>query len=71
MPLDKFVLIIVCVIAAAGATIWLATLIFAALSIPFGGLVLIPAALVGYVVFRIIAERVGNETEDHYDEMDN
>ncbi|QYX55666.1 hypothetical protein K1T73_11260 [Roseovarius sp. SCSIO 43702] len=70
MPLDRIVLIIVCVTAAAGATVWLATLLIAAIELPFGWVVLIPAALVGYVVFRVIAERVGNAEEDHYDNMD-
>ena len=70
MPLDKFVLIIVCVIAAAAATIWLVALGAAALNLPFGWLGIIPAALVGYVAFRVIAERVGNAEEDHYDRMD-
>ncbi len=70
MPLDKFVLILVCVIAAAGATVWLGVMLTAAIQIPFGWLVLIPAALIGYIVFRVIAERVGNAEEDHYDKMD-
>lgn len=70
MPLDKLVLILVCVIAAAAATIWLGTLLAAAVNLPFGWLVLVPAALVAYVVFRVIAERVGNAEDDHYDKMD-
>lgn len=71
MPLDKLVLIIVIVIAAAGATIWLAGVVAAAINLPFGWLGLIPAVLVGYVVYRIIAERVGNAEEDHYDNFEN
>lgn len=70
MPLDKFVLILVCVIAAAAAAVWIAVLLTAAIEIPFGWLGLIPAALVAYVVFRVISERVGNAEEDHYDKMD-
>lgn len=71
MPLDKLVLVIACVLIAACATIWISTLVLAAFSVPFAALALIPAALVGYVVFRVIAERVGNAEEDHYDKMDN
>ncbi len=71
MPLDKFVLIIVCVMVAAGVTVWLGALLFASLEVPGVGIVLIPAALIGYVVWRVIAERVGNAQEDHYDGMDN
>lgn len=70
MPLDKLVLIIVCVVAAAGVTVWLGVLLAAAVNVPFGWLALIPAALIGYVVFRVIAERVGNAEDDHYDRMD-
>ena len=71
MPLDKLVLIIVIVLAAAGATVWLAGLIAAAINLPFGWLGFVPAALVGYIAFRVIAERVGNAEEDHYDKMEN
>lgn len=71
MPIDKFVLIIVVIFAAAGATLWLAGVIAAAISIPFGWLGIIPSVLVGYVAFRVIAERVGNDQEDHYDNMEN
>ena len=70
MPLDKFVLILVCVIAAAGATVWLAALVQAALDAPFGWFGLLPAALAAYLVYRVVAERVGNAEEDHYDRMD-
>lgn len=70
MPLDKFVLIVVCVIAAACATLWLSSLILVAAEIPYGWLGLIPAAPVAYVVWRVIAERVGNAEDTHYDEMD-
>ncbi len=70
MPIDKLVLILVVVIAAAGATIWLGIMIAAAIQVPFGWLILIPAALIGYIVFRVLAERIGNAEEDHYDKMD-
>jgi hypothetical protein len=71
MPLDKFVLILVCVVAAAGVTVWVSSLILIAVEIPFGWLSLIPAALAGYVVWRVIAERVGSAEDTHYDNMDN
>jgi len=70
MSLDKLVLILVIVIAAAGATVWLGLLVATSFQLPFGWLTLLPAALVGYVLFRVISERVGNEEEDHYDKMD-
>ncbi len=69
MPLDKLVLIIVSIVAAAAATVWLGVLVMTAFELPFGWLAVIPAVLVGYVVFRVIMERVGNAEEDHYDGM--
>lgn len=69
MPIDRLVLIIVCVIAAAGATVWLIATLGAALTVPFGWLLVIPVALIAYVLIRIILERVGNREDDHYDGM--
>ena len=71
MPLEKLVLILVVVIGAAGVTVWLATLAFAALQFgPPVRLVFIPAALVGYVVWRVVADRLGNAEDDHYDRIE-
>ncbi len=70
MPIDKLVLIIFCVLVAAAATIWVTGLVMAALNVPWGWLGFVPTALVAYVVYRVIAERVGNAEEDHYDRMD-
>jgi len=70
MPLDKLVLILMIVIIAAGVTVWLGTLAVAAFQ--FGGpgwLVFVPAALVAYVVWRVIADRIGNAEDDHYDRI--
>lgn len=70
MPLDKFVLILVIVVAAAGLTVWLAAMAFAAFEVPGAGLAFIPALLVGYVVWRVIAERMRNAEDDHYDRIE-
>lgn len=70
MPLDKFVLILVAVIAAAGLTIWLATLVAASVAMPLGWAMLVPALLVAYVLWRVIAERRANKEDDHYDRID-
>ncbi len=70
MPLDKLVLILVIVIAAAGVTVWLGALLLASFQIPGAGLALIPAALVAYIVWRVIADRLGNAEDDHYDEIE-
>ncbi|PRX32748.1 hypothetical protein SAMN05216257_10628 [Meinhardsimonia xiamenensis] len=71
MPLDRLVLIIVIVLVAAAVTVWLGALIFAAFEV--GGavwLALIPAALVGYIVWRVIAERLSNSEDDRYDRIE-
>ena len=70
MPLDRLVLIIVCILAGAIATLWVTALLLSALQLPFGWLALIPAGLVGFVIFKVIAQRVGNAEEDHYDRME-
>ena len=71
MPLDKFVLILVSVVAAAAVTVWVGTLVMASLQVPVAGwLMFIPAMLVGYVVWRVIADRLGNSEDDHYDSIE-
>ncbi|MAM61120.1 hypothetical protein [Maritimibacter sp. UBA3975] len=70
MPLDKFVLILVVVIAAAGLTVWAGTLIAASIQWPAGWLAVIPAALVGYIVWRVVADRLTNTEDDHYDRIE-
>ncbi|GKY87991.1 hypothetical protein [Sinisalibacter aestuarii] len=70
MPLDKLVLILVVVIAAAAATVWIGMIVAAMIEVPLGWMVAIPAALVAYIVWRVIAERIGNDEDDHYDGID-
>ena len=70
MPLDRFVLILVIVIAAAMATVWLGALVAASVAVPLGWLGAIPAALVAYVAWRVLADRLGNREDDHYDRME-
>lgn len=70
MPLDRLVLILVIVIAAAAATVWLAAIIAASAMMPIGAFALIPGLLVAYVVWRVVADRLGNDDDDHYDEME-
>lgn len=70
MPLDKFVLILVAVIAAAGVTVWVGWLVFAAVAVPFGWLAVIPAALVAAVLYRVLADRLSNAEDDHYDRIE-
>lgn len=71
MPLDKLVLILICVIAAAGLTVWIGAMAAAALQMPgFAWLFVLPAALVGYIVWRVIADRITNSEDDHYDQIE-
>jgi membrane protein implicated in regulation of membrane protease activity len=70
MPLDRFVLLLVCVIAAAGATIWLALLISTSMAVPGGWLLLAPAAALTYVVWRVLSERLRERKDDVYDRME-
>jgi len=71
MPLERFVLIIVIVMAAAAATVWVGVLITSALTLPPWATLAtaIPAALVAYVIWRTIAERLSSRDDDHYDGM--
>jgi len=71
MPLDKLVLILVCVIIAAAATVWVGASLAATIQLPsVGWAAFIPAALVGYVVWRVIADRLSNSEDDHYDSIE-
>lgn len=70
MPLDKFILILVVVIGAAGATIWLGTWIAASMAMPLGWMAVLPIALIVYVVWRVVAERIGNAEDDYYDRIE-
>lgn len=68
MPLDRFVLILVVVVCAAGLTIWLGTVLMVSLQYPSGGLpVLVVAALVGYIAYRVLMDRLSSEEDDYYD----
>lgn len=70
MPLDRLVLIIVIVLAAAFATIWLAAFVATTFTVPFAWIAIIPLALVAYIGWRVIADRLNNSEDDHYDRMD-
>ena len=71
MPLDKFVLILVIVVLAAGVTVWVGTLVAATVQIPaLGWAVSVPVALIAYVIWRVIAERLRNREDDHYDRIE-
>lgn len=71
MPLDRFVLIVVAVIAAAGVTVYVGLLLSAAVSMPPLLLAIVPVVtLIAYVVARVIRERLNNAEDDHYDRIE-
>jgi membrane protein implicated in regulation of membrane protease activity len=69
MPLERLALILIVVIAAAGATIWVGWLLLVTLGIsPLAGMAFaVPTALIAYFIVRVIAERLSNKEDDHYD----
>ncbi|CUH28622.1 hypothetical protein JSE7799_00817 [Jannaschia seosinensis] len=70
MPLDRLVLILVIVVLAAMATVWLGALVAASASFPFGLALLLPASLLAYVIWRVVADRIRSRDDDHYDRME-
>jgi len=71
MPLDRLVLIIVVVVAAAGATVWLGVFLSALVTLPFPAFVLVlPVGLILWLLWRVIAERLTNREDDHYDQIE-
>ncbi|WP_371154343.1 hypothetical protein [Jannaschia sp. 2305UL9-9] len=70
MPIDRFVLILVIVLAAAGATVWLAAIVATSITVPLGWLALIPAVLAALIGWRVISDRLRNREDDHYDRME-
>ena len=71
MPLDRFVLILVVVLAAAGVTVLLGALGLSALQMPGLGLgVAGVLALVAYVLVRVISDRMRSAEDDRYDRVE-
>ena len=71
MPLDKFVLILVVVLAAAALTVALGSLFLTSFAIPGPGwLIFVPVALIAYVAARVVIDRVNSKEDDHYDHIE-
>lgn len=70
MPLDRLVLILVCVLAAAGVTVWIGTLVATAVAAPLAWLALVPVALAALLLWRVVADRLGDPEDDRYDRME-
>ncbi len=68
MPLSRLVLIVMIVLCAAGLTVFLVAFVTAGVQMPgFAALVAIPFLLGAYVVWRVIADRLGNADDDRYE----
>lgn len=68
MPLDRLVLILVVVIAAAMATVWIGATVMAAAVLPaWAGLALIPAALGLAALARVVLDRLRDPEAARYD----
>ena len=68
MPTEKYVLILVSVLAAAGVTVGIGIIISRGFDLTTIGWVgLLPIFLGGYVIWRIISERLSNRDDDYYD----
>lgn len=68
MPLDRFVLIILIVMVAAGVTVALALWVATLFNLPAAALsVAIPISLIVYVIWRVIADRLSNDEDNYYD----
>ena len=71
MPLDKLILILVCVIVAAGVTVWLGSMVATAVQFPaLGWATILPVVLIGYVAWRVISDRLSSAEDDHYDDIE-
>ena len=64
MPLDKLVLILV----IAGAALWALVLLGGIITtLPWGLPALILFLIGGYIVYRVIRDRLSNAEDDYYD----
>lgn len=71
MPLDKLVLVLLVVLVGAAVTVWFGALIAASVQVPaLGVAVAIPALLVLYVIWRVVADRLRSRAGDRYDRLE-
>jgi len=70
MRLDNIVLIAVLVVGAMIVTTWVSTLAIAAFALPFGWVAILPALFVGYIVWRVVADRLNSKEDDYYDHIE-
>ena len=52
------------------ATVWIGTLVAASTQMPLGWLAIVPVVLVVTILWRVIADRLSNREDDHYDRIE-
>lgn len=70
MPLDRLVLILVVVVLAAMASVWVAAWIAASAAMPLGWTLAPLLGAVAYVAWRVVSDRLAERGDDPYDRMD-
>lgn len=71
MALDRIILYMIGGIAALMAVVYVIGLAVGAIALgPIGIVIFIPVAIVGYIVWRIISERLQNAEDDYYDNIE-
>ncbi len=71
MPVERLALILFIAFAGAGLTVWLGTLLFAPGIPAFARIgVLVPVALFGWLFWRVLAARLADKEDDHYDRIE-
>ncbi|QDY69191.1 hypothetical protein [Qingshengfaniella alkalisoli] len=71
MPLDRLVLILIVVIAAAGLTVGIGLWVLSAFEFPgIAGLVAVPFMLLAYILWRLVYERLTNNENRRYDDIE-
>lgn len=71
MPLDRLVLIIIAVLAAAALTVYVGFLLMAAATVPPLLFAIVPIiTIAAYIFVRVIRDRTTNEEDDHYDQIE-
>jgi len=70
MKIDKLALILVVVGGAILGTLWLGSMILASLQMPVIWPLVIMAAVVGYIAWRVLEDRLRSTEDDHYDKIE-
>lgn len=67
MPMERLVLILICVVAAAGVTVWLGGMLAAALNVGALIMMILPLTLILSLFAWVVRDRLESPKDDHYD----